>query len=376
MTIDKLLLFLLFFLPFVIFPFETSPYEKPKVIAAQAAIEAIAVLFFIKKRGFFFKKPKSLFQYSLILIFVLSTVNLAIKPTLETLFGNAIRLQGTFFLWHLLLLAFVVSKISLLAIPKVLPLSTLIFLTLTTLLMNSNIPDRFVGTFGEPNSLAAAALFIWPFAFLKNTKSLKIAAFSLTVLLLYLTKSESAYLAFIIQIILLLPQVLPKIKQSSAFIFAPTIFVFGLVLPFLAQNITIDNRLLNQSVTFENRAEIWQTSTEAGLKNPILGHGFGNTLDVIYEYSNKPLDSAHNIFLDWWLQGGIIGFATFTFLAITSLKLLAAKKMYSHLISIAGILTALSFNPASAYTLVAIWFLIGQSFVLTSARVEKFALLH
>lgn len=363
----KALLILLFFTPFVIFPFEISPYEKPKVIFAQAIIEAITLLFLARRKTAFFEKPKSPFEYTLIIIFGLSIVHLVMNPTISTLFGNAIRLQGVFFLWHLLLLAYIASKTSL-KIPALVPLFSLFSLLLAAVFMNANDTNRYVGTFGEPNSLAAAAIFIWPFVFIKNAnRTLKIASLSLTVLLLFATKSESAYLAFFIQIIMLLPQVIPKIKQPIAFIAAAFVFIFGMTVPFIARSVTIDNRLLNQTTTFENRAEIWRISTEAGAKNPIIGHGFDHTLDAIHVYpntfsKNQILDSSHNMFLDWWVQAGLIGFAAFIFLIIASLKLLAAKKMHAHLISFAGILTALSFNPASAASLIALWWLIGQGF--------------
>jgi len=74
------------------------------------------------------------------------------------------------------------------------------------------------------------------------------------------------------------------------------------------------------------------------------------------------VDSAHNLFLDFWIQGGILGVGLLVgFLGFGVIGLMRGEQVVL-LVSLLGVLTSMLFNPASIVSLVHFWFLIGQGF--------------
>lgn len=69
------------------------------------------------------------------------------------------------------------------------------------------------------------------------------------------------------------------------------------------------------------RAQIWQATWELGLKHPLLGVGLGNFQNAFNELTKNRTNftayitpwalSPHNIFLDFWLNTGILGLVAF-----------------------------------------------------------------
>jgi O-antigen ligase len=127
---------------------------------------------------------------------------------------------------------------------------------------------------------------------------------------------------------------------------------------------------VSENTQYENRSVIWHTAIAAGLINPIAGGGFGNTellLDsVIHKEHNSLIgsyiDSSHNIFLDWWVQGGLVGVGILAALFIFVIKNFYVEKRTFELILFLGLLVVFSLNPVSVISLIQLWWLIGQSF--------------
>ena len=82
----------------------------------------------------------------------------------------------------------------------------------------------------------------------------------------------------------------------------------------------------------------------------------------IAKHQSKTTIGAHNIFLDYWVQGGVAGFLILILLVCSAIKNFIFYKKYLHLVLLIGILTVMSYNPVSITTLVQFWFLIGNSF--------------
>lgn len=362
--INTLALTLLFILPLLVFPFGISYFETPKVILAQVLIDLLAVVWFLKTARINFKSfSKTQLVLSLALL-ALTILQLIVFNPGQLLFGNVFRLQGIFLLWHLLIFSLISSTLKLPGKTSTLALFSLTALVVLALIFGQNLTGRAIGTLGEPNALAATAVFFFPFAFLKQKLPVKILSFISAMLIIILSGSRSGLVAFILESIFLLLSIKFTIKPALVFILI--LLFLSLTLPFLEAR----QRPNLPEFRFENRAEVWQTAYQAGLKSPIFGHGFGNitkplntssillSSNIQYQF----VDSSHNIFLDFWVQGGILGLGILVSLIVFSIKGLVKNSKILELAASVGVLTALSFNPAGITTLLAFWYLLGQGF--------------
>jgi O-antigen ligase len=306
-----IILFLLFFLPFIVGTFGISFYESPKIIASQLAIDALIVYALLNLKNVKKYKP-SIFDMCLFGIFLLTFIQILLNPNPLSFYGNEFRKQGIFLLWHLLAFAFIVSKSQKTIIPnhkilRYIPHFSFLLLIVTTFFFGTTPDGRAVGVFGEPNSLGLYSVFLWPFV--------HILAAPFAFLIILLSGSRSAFIAFFVQLIFIFMVERMKIKTKSALLLCTILIAGSLYLPFL-----------EQGGDYQNRAIIWQTALDAGLEKPFLGHGFGMTELAIKEASFRLennirfeyIDSAHNIFLDWFIQGGFVGIIGLT--ALVSLR--------------------------------------------------------
>ncbi len=357
--------FLLFILPFVINPFGGAFYESPKVIMAEVVVEMLMVYFLLRHKI----NIKKAFLYSTGLIFLISLAGLIFHPSSIALFGNQFRLQGTFLVWHLLIFALISSQFEL-KIPKILTLLLLPILLIATVLLGTESNGRAFATLGEPNALAAVAIFFWPFAWFipvnqlslgqKNKWLIKYSSLLLALLIILLSGSRSGFVALVTQTLLLLSFHLTK-NLKLALGIGLLLFLASILLPFFPKN---------TGYKFENRAEVWRVSAVAGLEKPLTGQGFGNIENVLKSTSQKLnsdlqyqyVDSTHNVFLDYWVESGLLGFGVLGFLVTSSFKTFLASKKVKEILLILGLLIVLSFNPASVVILIAFWWLIGQGF--------------
>jgi O-antigen ligase len=361
--INYLILFLLFFLPFIVVPFGNSQFEVPKVIISEIGIAGLFIFFLLKHKKSIFVLFNHTHLLLVELLFLLTIYQLLFFHSSILIWGDPTRLQGILLLWLLLLFSLLSSQLSFKKLPSYWYSFLLIMLTFLSLIMG-NQNGRAVATLGEPNALATVAVFFWPFVYFakyKNTKlqlSARTISILCTIIIIFLSGSRSGLLAFGMQLIFYLLWFVGKCSYRK--VIATTIFFTAITytFPFFESN------------TYENRAEVWRTAWSTGLQHPFLGSGFGNmeimlnktiqvTHNLLIGYS---VDSAHNIILDWWVQGGIVGVGILLLFLLLAVKNFSEKNRGFELLLLFGIFTALSFNPASVVSLIAFWWLIGRSF--------------
>lgn len=356
-----LLTLLVFLSPFIINPFFGAFFEPPKVLVVQILIELLLVFILLKDKSFFKTLDKYQVLFSAVLI-ALTLYHLFLIKTPLIFFGNEVRLQGIFLLWHLLILAILGSKLAIGKLPQMLFPISLIFLLITAILVEPDINGRAIGTLGEANALASSAIFFWPFAISLNLKRkwknnlLTVGLLLSTLVIILFSGSRSGMLAFAFQLIFLVSARYLKLKK--AVIFIVIFMILSMLLPFI-----------KGGGWYENRSEVWKTALTAGLEKP-LGWGFGNIEQGLYQTSLKlnnnlqyqAFDSSHNLLLDFWVQGGVIGFVLILGMISLSLYGLVKKFRLVEIATLLGLIAVLLFNPASVATLVAFWFILGQGF--------------
>lgn len=357
---SAIILILIFFLPVLVIPFGPSYFEIPKVIFAQILIQALFI-------HTLFTKPNYLLKLNLSqILVVLFTVIISIYTLLFTnqninLFGNAFRLQGIVLFWHLILFWLLIKNFEF-NIPTWIKLASIFFLLASLFLFGANGANRVVGSLGEPNSLIGTILFLWPFVWYikdknKYLKIVKIFLLPAILWAIYMTSSRSGFLGFLLQIVFLL--LIKKLNTKIATIISILLFLSFLVLPFF------DPR----SGIIDSRIEIWKTAFQAGLNNPILGYGIGSIQKILNETSWELLnnvrfqtvDSTHNIFLDWFVQAGILGLFLFVWLNLKTVYNLVKKEDHLELVQFLGIITIASFNPISITLLIYFWWILRNS---------------
>jgi O-antigen ligase len=357
--VQKLILLLIFALPFFIGPIGINFFETPKIYGALLLIELLTIisLFTLNlKQKFMLSK----LDYLLISLFTFVTLQFIFYPNTFAFFGNEFRKQGVFLLWHLIIFAYIVSKVPVFnkRLQFVASRISLLALLASTFFFGTSVDERAVGVLGEPNSLGIYAAFLWP---LTGNLWFAIPAF----LVMLLSGSRSAFIAFGIQGLFLLLTKKFHLPIRLSIIPCLLLIVFCLLLPFL-----------ETTAEYQNRPLIWKTAFTAGMQKPITGWGFGNTETGIKWAAEKlenPLrfeyvDQSHNILLDWFVQGGIMG--AFFFIAITGITLfnitstqLAQIQNPNVKIQMAflALLTGLLFNPVSVAILIPFWWIIGVS---------------
>jgi hypothetical protein len=353
----QIILALVFFLPFFVFPFGTSFFEIPKVIGVEVGVEALLLVSLFSNH---LKKLKSWVVLPFILLFLLTFSTLIINPDFKLFFGNIFRLQGVFLVWHLIVFAILSSQINVMKLNGFfyfLFLSMLLTLALIGFIFGATLNGRAVGTLGEPNSLAAVAIFFFTCVFFRNRWKYWIVSLIVCLELILLSGSRSGLFAFFVTIIyiILSQNLLLEVKKTSIIGFL--LIVASLSFPFI-----------EGGGWFENRAEIWQTAYHAGWSSPIYGNGFGNVQSSLAKSAKQLnnnvqyqiVDSSHNIFLDFWVQGGILGVLLFLWILIISVYHFLASDNRFMLALLIGLIYALCFNPLSVAVLVMFWYVLGQ----------------
>lgn len=352
---------LLFLLPFTVAPFGVTQFENPKVVLAEGLIILLLISKFFQTGSILDLGRKQIVIY--LLIFAVTIFDLIFLNTSVSFFGNAFRMQGIFLLWMLLLFSFLSSHVRF-SKTAWWVFALLLYIQIgLSLFLPINESGRYVGTLGEPNALGSFSLFVWPFAWfaIKRRSGKSIIAKALLILgvliLLYLSGSRSATIGFGIQLLFLVIQKL-GLDIKKAAVICLIIMASTFVFPFFERN------------PYENRVEIWRAAVSAGWAKPILGHGFGNTeialqkaaAELKLPINDVYFDSSHNVFLDWWVQGGIAGLGLLLLLIFVAINKYVIMQNGRELVLLLGLLTALSFNPASVVGLLAFWWLIGRGF--------------
>lgn len=349
---------LLFVLCLIVIPIGISPFEVPKVILAEIAIE-ILLLFQITRFKKVSLKRLNIHSLLVIILLILSIDQILLFHPGEAFFGNVFRMQGVFLFWHLLIFSIISKDIAIDQAKKVILPVSFICLFMGALILGVDENKRAFGTLGEPNALAATALFFFPFLFLTYRKITKTLVFLSTLSISLLSGSKAGLLALVIQLGFIFLVKILKFSTPKAIIISIILICLSLFLPF-AQN----------SDWFENRSLIWQTALEAGKASPVIGAGFGNIQNPIHQAALKlgnpvqyqMVDSSHNFLLDFWVQGGLVGVISILFLISFALAGLKRQKRIVETTALLGVTTAMLFNPVSVVNLLAFWWLIGQGF--------------
>jgi len=359
-----LILFLLFGLPFFILPFSFSPYELPKVIAFLLAISITSGWLLFK--NFRQISLSSFFSLHLLIFYILMGLGLyhllLSGFSQDLLWGNVWRPQGTLPYLALFLL-FIYTKQ--LPFNKNLFAKTaawsLTLVLLLTFIIGPRESFRFIGPLGEANSLGATVLFFFPFITILPKSKLKSGSLFAAIALVLLTGSRSSLLGLFAEsvILFLLPYRRLFITGSLITLF---LFIFALILPLIPHPIPAD-----VSLRFENRADVWTVAVAAGTRYPFLGTGFGSIQESLKEQAIltdhflrlQPVDSAHNLFLNWWISTGLTGVILLTAIIILVLLNLYKSGQIILFSSLIGLLLIQSFNPVSIVTLIHFWWLLG-----------------
>ena len=280
----------------------------------------------------------------------------------DTFLGSVYRGQGVLLLWLLLLFSLTSYSVKLRISPFILQ-GLIVLEFLLSFIISPSLDGRFIGTLGEPNSLAGFMLFLWPFALLTNKKSNKfidIILFLLVLILIIGTGSRSGLIGLLLQILFVIFYRLLHLSFGKSAMIVVIFLLLSLGLPFF------DNTSI-----YESRSLIWQTAIVSGLQSPILGHGFGNMQSVLHTTSQQlhnalrkeNIDCSHNLILDWFVQAGIIGIICIMSLLVLSFKRITVQKNEVLLLSFLGLLSIMLFNPVSIVLLIGFWWIIGQTII-------------
>ncbi|MBN1494613.1 O-antigen ligase family protein [Candidatus Peregrinibacteria bacterium] len=217
----------------------------------------------------------------------------------------------------------------------------------------SNIINPLAKAQGFPNAVAMFLLVMWPYVGLKITESklrlqniLNIGILGLIIAALYLTFSRGAYIAFIIQLIILAYFnykyfLLYKYKWIIAIIVGA---VFISLTLFIRSEHNIQTYDIGDKLTFSNnenitsieeRSDFFRITLGLILEKPIFGYG-PQTFRFIYPSKQELLyansDHPHNIFLKTAFESGVVCAALlivfFVLIAVKSIKKSTPQKNF------------------------------------------------
>ncbi|NLM49864.1 MAG: hypothetical protein GX196_02795 [Clostridiaceae bacterium] len=198
--------------------------------------------------------------------------------------------------------------------------------TLTDMEVNEGMPGRVYSTFGNPNNYAEFIIMFTPFAaaYALNQKGAKriltLLALFLPVYALVLTYSRSGWLAFIFAAGLFI--LMYDYKLSIYLV------LFGLAcLPFLPDTVLARFKTIGDMRDSSNayRPYIWEGVINMLKSFPITGTGIGpGSFQSIYPSFANPLaltaPHSHMLFLQVWVECGIVGLISFLALIINTVK--------------------------------------------------------
>ncbi|MDZ8024390.1 MAG: O-antigen ligase family protein [Nostoc sp. DedQUE11] len=180
----------------------------------------------------------------------------------------------------------------------------------------------------------AAILFLLSYFTHKRFRWFTWVAFSFSIILLFLSKSKTSWIGFIVALALL-----PVLKLTKwhykirTIMYVIIILLAGSIAVLIFGNlemIVVD--ILRKPPDFNGRFDIWQLAIEAALKRPWLGYGFAGfwtsnegILIVEHTWGASTVGTttrfhSHNGFIDTFLQLGTIGFSIFLFNFFAAVK--------------------------------------------------------
>lgn len=386
--VSWLLIFTIFALPLMFFPWAYLAFELPKVFLLY--IFATFAVYILLISGYRLSKLSKIhWVYLIFLVWTIITSILGLSWQ-QSLLGSYFRWQGILSWICYSLLFFISGRIfdnnhfrkmislailassSFTAGLALIQFISLWFFGNTSQLLYNN---RVISTFGQPNFLGAFLVMSLPFIWylLKTSKrNLKILiTFCLIVIVLgiFSTFSRSAYLG--LAVLAFLWGIYHYRLLLASIVFSVVLFA---ILANLFPNLVYQQwyRFQVDTVskwTAENRLIITQKSIKLILQKPITGYGLENfSLAFPGVVSIKDLglkdivvDSSHNLFLDLAVQTGLVGLGLFLIFLIATfihgLKHEAFVK--AAIISAAAFLMIHQFSPVSIVPAVIFWMSLG-----------------
>ncbi len=277
--------------------------------------------------------------------------------------GNQYRPQGE--LIYLALGAWFLFSERLNLSPKTwgnLGLFSLVGLAVSAVLIGPREGWRFIGVLGEPNSLAAGSLFYLALTMYLSGYRRWIGVL-LAIGLVIASGSRGGVYGLILMVLWWIGWKWRWWRWSMLAVSAIG-FILLTILVLRVGDLTLEKPGVYQ----ENRAQIWRVSWEMGAQNPLIGVGFENfekafkdrTAETNKEIQFLTVDSAHNLWLQWWASGGIIGVLLIIWLVGRAGWEYWNKDKPVWFISLVGLLAVQFFTPVSIIILAYFWWVLAE----------------
>jgi exopolysaccharide production protein ExoQ len=189
------------------------------------------------------------------------------------------------------------------------------------------------GIFNHKNRLCRGALLLLPPALILPTRGFQQVTRALYILMalgcIGMSQSRTgwivtaAYLGFFFTL-RFFSRLKKKDMVSLLLIFTGC---FGYILWLVIDNFATLTRLLGKDPTMSGRTQIWSAILDSGLKQPLLGFGYGafwrgqngESLNIFLQ-TGFALWQGHNAFLDIWLDLGLVGLGLFLLTLIKAIS--------------------------------------------------------
>ncbi len=364
---------LLFFLPITVVPITSEIFEFNKIVLVYLATAVITSLWLarmISEKKIIFKKTILDLPILAFIIANLASTTFSIDRNMS-IFGYYSRFNGgvlSLISYSLLYFAFVsnLDKKQTILILKTIVASTILVLTYAILqklgidknIWIQDVQARVFSTFGQPNWLAAFLVITFPVVIAFSFKELKKQKYYLALSLMYFlvilfTKSRSGLIGFMVanttfwikSAICHKEAVKPKLIITYHLLLALIIIIIGTpwtpsIAKFFQRKSTIQETKTTTSLetggteSGEIRKIVWKGAIEIWRNSPIFGTG-PETFALSY-FKFKPKEhnltsewdfvynKAHNEYLNYLANTGVIGF--FSYLLIISVSLIIMAK--------------------------------------------------
>lgn len=196
---------------------------------------------------------------------------------------------------------------------------------------NLSYDGRLSAFWSSPNYLAmflAPAIFIGMYLLKNKERETKnknvIMIFSLIIIafIIYLTHSYSVWISIVLGL-LIVESTTRRINKKFIFV-SFLIILFAFLIQFGNPKL---KDIFSERSSLSSRTMIWKSSVLMLKNNLVFGIGPGNFQNKYLEYQKYfpsylewAVPEPHNIYLAFWLQSGIIGFAGFVILIFSWLK--------------------------------------------------------
>lgn len=277
----------------------------------------------------FFKNQNKLFLFAALLFLISGIVSAAISPNktraVGLLFSYFIQPIITYFLASYLLkheqqkikfIKFVYFAVELFAIWGVIQYFTLWGLP-KEWWGNAGEPKRIVSFFEYPNALALwispLLSMILPYSIEANKK--KLFGIGVGLAALILTLSRGGLFAFMFSaVVYAFVSARPHVKKIVVGMLAVMLIMFTAI-PILRYRIILPFKGEKSAVS---RLSLWHTANKMLKESPVLGKGLYGYKSNFDKYNSDPnlasINYPHNIFLNFWVETGLLGLASFIFI--------------------------------------------------------------